>query len=192
LRDGQWPVGALRWFNTGQRGKLLYEWRKGIWRTFPRDARVLRIAWALEYLFVREGYAFVSNPRLASDTAIDLKKLERALKLMADKGVIIRGHVGPQRRIFPAIHVIGAPAVTGGTAPAVTAPQHPPSWEGHKLKKNAPPLTSTQNAARQYAQCREARTQPRAKKRASRGTVTPRNGALPPAEAHMPPTKEDQ
>jgi hypothetical protein len=50
------PLGALVWRTARQKAKLFDQWRVAIGKLFPSSARVLRVAWALEWLFGQEGF----------------------------------------------------------------------------------------------------------------------------------------
>ena len=87
----------------------MHRWRRGLSRGFAERARALRVAWALEWLFTDDGYAYPSDPHLASDTGLPLNKVQAALNDLEQGRAILRVHIvidgKLKRRIFPAVGV---------------------------------------------------------------------------------------
>jgi hypothetical protein len=102
---GRVPDGALTWASKKEKAEQLRWWRRGIGRTFKEQARVIRLAWALEWLFTDEGFAYPNNHFLGRETDIAENKVQDTLALMETAGAIVRVHVWNgqqvQRRIYP-------------------------------------------------------------------------------------------
>ena len=186
LRDGQTPVGALTWVSSRERARLLREWREAVMRRFADEARALRIAWALECLFLRKGYAFASNSKLADKVSMDsIRNVERSLKALADAGAIIRVLVGPERRIFPAAEIIGRrPAKLAGCKTGQVSRYRPAKLAIHTNTEVRTPLSMTQVAARQAAKMRDERHQPEplAAPSAASSKAATEKGSKPPGK----------
>jgi hypothetical protein len=123
-----WPAGALPKAPSRQKGLLRRQWRQAVMCRFAESPRILKIAWALQELSAKNGYAFATDRHLASETSVPLDKVERALKELQDAGCIIRVHVYQkamsQRRIFLSGQIIRAladPYQSGSAIPATVA-----------------------------------------------------------------------
>jgi hypothetical protein len=112
------PASALTWNSRTQRNRLLQVWRGAIFSAFGDQARCIRLAWVLADLFHAEkGYAFASDPYLATATGLPVNKLQATLTGLDRGGGIVRTHVfqpngRSQRRIYPASTLI--PPTVGG------------------------------------------------------------------------------
>jgi hypothetical protein len=153
LPFGVHPDRALLWTarNYPQRNELLQSWRSAVSRTFPANARAIRVAWALETLFHKFGYAFPTDARLAKETGIGINHVQEALHILDGGGAIIRVHrpngEQMQRHIYPASTLIDA-QVGGVTTPRLPGGQN-------KYRQAA---SSTANAARLQAERNERRS----------------------------------
>jgi hypothetical protein len=110
------PTGALLWATTRHKARQLRRWRRGIGATFSAKPSVLKVAWALEWLFnADKGFAFPKNIFLARETGLAVNKIQEALAALEAAGGIIRVYVQDgnedQRRIYPAAAI----ATSGGT-----------------------------------------------------------------------------
>ncbi|MGA7680415.1 MAG: hypothetical protein WCA54_09580 [Pseudolabrys sp.] len=152
LPFGVHPDRALLWTpkNYDQRNERLRLWRISVSRTFPAAARALRVAWALETLFHKFGYAYPTDARLAKETGIGINHVQEALHILDDGGAIIRVHrpngEQMQRHIYPATTLIDSQG-GGWTTPRL------PGGE-NKYRKTT---SSTANAARLQAERNERR-----------------------------------
>src|SRR5687768_4596766 len=110
IEAGATPAGCLTWRTPREKSLQLHNWRTAVMRTFPEKARVVRIAWTMDSLFTNEGYCFASNGFFSERLLIDPKNVERAMKILADAGAIIRVHVrngaAAQRRIFAGAAIV--------------------------------------------------------------------------------------
>ncbi len=130
VSPSHWPAGALPKASGRQKGLLRRRWRHAVMCKFAGSSRVLRIAWALQELSAKNGYAFATDTHLARETCVPPDKVERALKELQDAGCIIRVHVYenaiPQRRIFLSGRIIRTSAdlhQSGLATPATVADQ---------------------------------------------------------------------
>lgn len=99
-------IQCLRWRSGKDRADIMRLWRNGVMQHFSEHARVLKVAWALEWL-MHDGFAFPQNDFLSAETGVAVEAVQRALKALEDSGAIIRKRVGPQRRIYPADGLMG-------------------------------------------------------------------------------------
>jgi hypothetical protein len=104
------PPSALTWNTPGQKARLIYAWRKAVGKRFARSARVMHVAWTLEWL-LKDGYAYATDAYLSRETGIPVNKIQEALKALEDAGVIVRASVfvdgKPRRRIWPSKELLG-------------------------------------------------------------------------------------
>lgn len=105
IKDSVSPPNALRWFTSKQKTRLLRQWRSATSRKFAEHARCLRIAWALEWLFGKEGYAFPTDAFLSRELGMPINKVQAGLLALERKQSIIRMSVfvdgKAERRIWP-------------------------------------------------------------------------------------------
>lgn len=106
IRADETPPQALTWATSRERDHVLWCWRRGVTAGFPQKARVIRLAWALEWFFRKAGFAYAGDRYLAEQAGIALNKLQEVLTRLERSGAIIRVHVyensAPKRRIYPA------------------------------------------------------------------------------------------
>ena len=161
------PLGALVWRTARQKAKLFDQWRVAIGKLFPSSARVLRVAWALEWLFGQEGFAYATDSYLSRKLGIPVNKIQAALQDLERAGGIIRASVfvqnKPQRRIWPSSQIVqrSPPSVGGRDTPHQDAQTTPRAGETEYLGKHSsfqkPRISSTAQAARREAESRDAR-----------------------------------
>ncbi len=82
-------------------------WLAGVMAVFDRETRPIKLAWALEGPLFRYGCTFVGDKWLSVRTAVPVEKVDVGLRLLEDKGAIIRAHIRQPdgtllRHIFPA------------------------------------------------------------------------------------------
>ena len=157
IKEGRALDGALSWRGNRGRAKALRQWRTRVSKTFSARPRFLRVAWTLEWLFGKDGYAFPTDGFLANELGMDVDHVQEALKDLERGNAIIRASVfideKPQRRIWPSAALI--PPATGGNHTPRQAVDIPPdargqrSQEGNRHKK--PFLSSTVLQARRAA-----------------------------------------
>jgi hypothetical protein len=100
------PEGAFTWRNGQERNKLLWIWRGAFCKLFPESARLIRIAWALEGMCRKKGYAWGGDDYLSQELGIRPNHLRAALAAMERAGTIIRAYIfesgktEPERRIW--------------------------------------------------------------------------------------------
>jgi hypothetical protein len=158
------PDGVLAWTGKIPKRSALHLWRRGVCRRFATSARILRVAWALEWLFADCGYAYPTDSFLARQTDLPVNKVQAALAELESAGAIIRASVvwggSLRRRIWPAVAVsdgVSIPPTVGGIDTPHRGTKIPPTVGGHNLKLKA--LTSeTITAARLDAERRERRS----------------------------------
>jgi hypothetical protein len=168
IKDGETPEGALVWSDPATKARALHNWRRGIMRRWSGQARALRIAWALEWKFANEGYAFPSDQHLAQETGLPLNKAQQALTDLERGRAIIRVHLRASngnlaRRIYPALAVAElAPPKLGGINAPQGGTKSPPRLGGYNTYGKARRgLSSTAQAALLDANRREAASAPR-------------------------------
>ncbi|MEY9885271.1 hypothetical protein ABIA43_006805 [Bradyrhizobium sp. USDA 328] len=160
-RDG-YPATALIWRGARAKSVALRKWRGGVSRAFSAQASCLRVAWILEWLFGKDGFAFPTDAFIARETGMALKHVQRALTALERSGAIVRASVfidgRPQRRIWPCSAVI--PPDVGGMATPKDAADIPPNFGGEISQegKRQANLSSTVLEARRAAQIREQRS----------------------------------
>lgn len=162
-RDGC-PATALVWRGPRAKSVALRKWRGGVSREFSAQASCLRVAWILEWLFGKDGFAFPTDAFIARETGMALKHVQHALTALDRGGAIVRASVfingRPQRRIWPCSLVI--PPDVGGTDTPKEASEIPPNFGGQISQEGKRygqlHLSSTVLEARRAAQIREQRS----------------------------------
>ena len=110
ISDGEVPEGALS-LRELRDPPLRDAWRVATSHHFVRYSRCIALAWRLDQLVNRDGYAFATDAYLARKTNLLRTKVSEALGQMEIGGAIIRAHVDVgqqwmQRRIFLAREII--------------------------------------------------------------------------------------
>jgi hypothetical protein len=160
------PSCALTWTNPRDKARQLDRWRNAVGRRFARSARVLHVAWNLEWLF-KDGYAFPTDSYLSRKLQVPVNKIQDTLKALEDAGAIYRASVIRQgkalRRIWPSKEIVdGMHPDTGGIdTPHENAKTSPRNGETEYSSRRASPLSSTATAAQRDAARREARERER-------------------------------
>lgn len=163
LADHEVPTGALQWSTNKDKSHALREWRRGISATFAEKARSIRVAWALEWLFQRSGYAYPTDSFLMRETGLPVAKVQAALHDLEKGGAIIRTHIirsgsVTQRRIWPARKIAQPiPPTVGNTYTPHIGSNHTPTVGGHNTYRNRFRPSSTLVASRLDAERRAAR-----------------------------------
>ncbi len=123
IGSGQLPAGAIGVPSGRERLRVMDRWREAIAMAFDREARPLKIAWALQGMLFGSGESFAGDDWIGTAAAIPVKKVDDGLRLLEDAGAIIRAHRRRhdgtfQRVIFPAEAILQIapplPPVTGG------------------------------------------------------------------------------
>jgi len=109
IRENETPEGALSWASPAKRALAMRQWRNAVGMRFNDAARVLRVAWTLEWLFGKDGFAYATDAFIERETHIPIKKIQAALLELEQAGAIIRASVyvqaKPQRRIWPSTKI---------------------------------------------------------------------------------------
>jgi len=165
------PEGALTWGTSRDRATALYHWRKAVSRTFPEAARVVRVAWLLEWLFGKDGFAFANDSHIERELSLPIKKIQAALLDLERAGAIIRVSVfvrgKAQRRIWPARRIIETvfPTVGKMDIPHGGSYVFPTVGGQNTIRKTFPrnsiKISTTAEQARKAAELREARERAR-------------------------------
>ncbi|KJC47314.1 hypothetical protein UB31_18840 [Bradyrhizobium sp. LTSP849] len=157
----------MRWSKASDRARKLDLWRTAVGRHFAGSARVLRVAWTLEWLFnLHRGYAFPTDARLAQKLGIPILKVQQALLDLERAGAIVRASVvqtdgRKQRRIWPSTELPSTifPAVGNMDTPHDGVKHIPHRGETESLiERAAVPtrrLSTTQQDAKRTAELRE-------------------------------------
>lgn len=158
------PPGALEWSDQKSKAHALRSWRRAVSITFPESGRMLRVAWALEWFFGTQGFAYCSDAFLASETGVAVNKIQAALRDLEAAGAIVRLHAWisrreRQRRIFPVSKIIEHPTVGWVGTPHNGTKLHP-TVGGLDTYRRRNGLPSEMMAARRSAELRE-QTAPR-------------------------------
>src|ERR1700741_5185 len=110
------PADALTWKTSKQRSRRMFAWRVAVMNKFDSNVRVVRVAWLLDALCWKEGYAYPTDSYIADTLGLDLRNVQRALLKLEEDGAIVRASVfvngKPQRRIWPSAKII--PATVAG------------------------------------------------------------------------------
>ncbi|EKS28156.1 hypothetical protein [Afipia felis] len=163
IKDGSVPENALIWRGNRARGKALRLWRSSVSRAFSARPRCLRVAWMLEWLFGKKGYAFPTDAFLGNELGMNQDHVQEALKDLERGGAIIRASVfvrdKPERRIWPNESIL-PPDTRGKVTPRRRANDPPDargqtSQEGSNFPKTF--LSRTVLEARRAAQINQQR-----------------------------------
>jgi len=110
IKNGTVPNGALVWRGSRARNKVIHLWRIGTSRNFSSRPRCLRVAWLLEWLFGKDGFAYPTDAFIGRELNMTIDHVQEALKDLDRGGAIIRASVfvggQPQRRIWPNVAII--------------------------------------------------------------------------------------
>lgn len=163
IKDGRAPESALAWRGNRARSKALRLWRASVSKAFSARPRCLRVAWSLEWLFGKDGYAFPTDGFLARELAMDVDHVQEALKDLERGEAIIRASVfideKPQRRIWPSAALI--PPDAGGIHTPRQAIDIPPDAGGQRSQEGKdhqkPFLSNTVLQARRAAEINQRR-----------------------------------
>lgn len=159
------PPSAITWRTASQKAKRLEVWRDEVGRAFPESGRILRLAWALEWLFSHKGFAYATDGFLSQKLAIPVNKIQSCLTELERSGAIVRASVfvrgRPQRRIWPSSKIVKSipPTMGGIHTPHDRACDTPHNGGTEYLRKKPSPrvhrISSTADAARREAELRE-------------------------------------
>ena len=165
------PTAAIHWRTPAEKAKRLDAWRTAVGRQFASSARVLRVAWTLEWMFGPNGFAFPTDAYLERKLGVPVLKIQAALQDLERAGAIIRASVfcrgKPQRRIWPSTDITAAilPTVGNTDTPHGGVKHTPHGGETEDLVRGRRPknrqFSSTVDAARKSAEIREARDRER-------------------------------
>lgn len=165
------PAEALTWHDHRERSECLRRWRIGVSRRFAREARCLRVAWILEALFHRDGFAFPTDSYMAAELELPVNKIQSALTDLERSGSIIRASImaggRALRRIWPAKEItLTIPPKTGGMDTPQSGPRIPPVLGGQNKKEgnstfSSRRMSSTANDAKRAAEISEQRARER-------------------------------
>jgi hypothetical protein len=162
------PEEALTWKNSKQRSTRMFEWQCAVSNEFATSVRLVRIAWLLGTLSLRDGYAFATDSYISEKLGIPLNKVQQALTELDRAGAIVRAShfVGgkAQRRIWPSTKII--PPTAGGIHTPRDDRSDTPHGGGtdsieHPRKSKTVRISSTSDAAKRDAEMRERRAQGR-------------------------------
>lgn len=161
------PDNAMTWASLKDKARVLWPWRLAVGRKFAESARVLRVAWLLEWSFSSRGFGFMTDGFLSRQTGIPIKKIQAALLLLEREGAIIRSHSyvheKAQRRIWVSSKIVEGvpPAVGNMDTPRDGAKTLPTAGRQNTFERarsaSKPRLSSVADAARRDAEIRERR-----------------------------------
>jgi hypothetical protein len=169
IGENETPEHALTWKTAPQRSKLMFAWQLAVMALFSSRAPILRVAWLLSTLCLKEGYAYATDSYIARTLDIQLNHVQAAITALERKGAIVRASSfvagKPQRRIWPSTKII--PPNHGGMNTPRSGTQDTPQILGTDSLRNTrhqktPRITPTQTAARKQAELREEADQRRA------------------------------
>lgn len=159
------PEKALRWSKPAERAQQLDLWRCAVGRHFASSPRVIRVAWALEWCFGAQGYAFPTDGFLERKLDVPILKIQAALLELERAGAIIRASVyvrnKSQRRIWPSseLPMVIFPTVGKVDIPHGGVKHLPHGGETESFNKEsrfpAHRISATQQAARREAEIRQ-------------------------------------
>jgi hypothetical protein len=112
------PLHALFWRSNKEKAHKLHAWGLGIRYGCPEHNRAQKVAWVLEHLFGKYGYAFCSDAYLGVQSSVPTKYVANALATLESMGGILRFHVKElpeemRRRIYPC-KICASPYLPGG------------------------------------------------------------------------------
>src|SRR5437763_1438991 len=84
------PKGAMTWKSAKQRSRLMFAWRCATMAKFNHSARVLRVAWLLDSLFQKEGYAYPTDQYIGQTVGMQINHVQATLTILEKGGAIIR------------------------------------------------------------------------------------------------------
>jgi hypothetical protein len=179
---GSYPATALVWSGNRARSKALWLWRINVSKSFSSRPRCLRVAWILEWLFGRDGYAFPTDGFIAGQIDMDVDHVQAAMTDLERGKAIIRASVfidgRPQRRIWPSSEII--PPGAGGRDTPSGRSDIPPGAGGQNTQegKRTPKvfLSRTVLEARRAAQINEDRERMRGEDALAEGPAKPYPG----------------
>jgi hypothetical protein len=156
------PADALTWKTPKQKYKGMFAWRVAVMVKFVGHDRPVRIAWLLDCLCWKEGFAFATDSYISKTLGIPLNKVQQALTQLERAGAIIRASSfvdgKPQRRIWPSTKII-SPATGGMDTPRDGRGDTPRNGGTDSLQYPTTPrrgrISATQQAARLDAERRE-------------------------------------
>jgi hypothetical protein len=184
------PEHALTWKTAHQRSKWMFSWQIAVMAKFNISHRVLRVAWLLYSLCLKEGYAYATDAYISQTLGIQLNHVQAALAELERAGAIVRASSfvegKPQRRIWPSTKII--PPTAGGMDTPYGRTQDTPYGRGtDSIRKARTPksvrIPSTQAAAKRDAELREQTARRRLEARAgeeAQRAATREQGAQPP------------
>jgi hypothetical protein len=166
IRPDVTPEQAMIWSNSREKSSQLDLWRDAVGKAFAKSARVLRVAWALEWLF-KDGFAYPTDSYLSRKLDMPVNKVQAALKALEDGGAIYRASTyirrdQLQRRIWPSREIVRRihPDAEGVLTPRRRRQTNPhrgeTEYSGNK-RTSKTGLTYTLRAARIDAERRENR-----------------------------------
>lgn len=151
-QNDETPVGALQWATPSGRSNALRRWREAVFKVVGSAGATLKVAWCIEGLSARMGYARARDAYLASVTGLSQKAIERALTSLDRAGAIVRAHIRKpdgslSRRIFLGWAVIGAnPSKSDGTQSPKFGGEVPAKSGGPNLRESSPSVSTVQNS----------------------------------------------
>jgi hypothetical protein len=140
----------------------MFAWRCATIAKYHSRATILSVAWFLDCLCWKYGYAFPLDSTISKTLGIKLNHVQAALTEMERGGAIVRASVfvdgKPQRRIWPSTKII-PPNPGGMDTPESRTRDTPESWGTDSIRKARTPksvrIPSTQAAAKRDAERRE-------------------------------------
>jgi hypothetical protein len=155
------PKGALTWKSAKQRSARMFAWQVAVMAKFSTSHRVLRVAWLLHALCLKEGYAYPTDSYISKTLGIQLNHVQTALASLERESAIVRASCfvsgKPQRRIWPSAGII--PPTVGGIHTPHRGSRDTPHRRGTDSIRTAPTprarLSTTAEAARRDSERRE-------------------------------------
>ena len=94
----------------------MFEGQCAVSNKFATSVRLVRIAWLVGTLSLRDGYALATDAYISKTLGIALNKVQQAIMELEKDGTIVRAshflHGKAQRRIWPSTKII--PPMAGG------------------------------------------------------------------------------
>jgi len=88
----------------------MFAWRCATVAKLKRKATLLSVAWLIDCLCWKKGYAYATDSYISQVLGIQLNHVQAALTKLEQDGAIIRASVSdngkPQRRIWPSTKII--------------------------------------------------------------------------------------
>jgi hypothetical protein len=165
------PKEALTWKSRPQRAARMIAWRRANIPKLRGKASLLSVAWCLDGLCWKHGYAFVLNRTISEITRLQINHVQAALVELERTGVFVRASVyvekgKTERRIWPSTQNLPTPRFGVPPHPEIRSRCHPEIWGPDSKRSVRTPnhgrISTTAAASKRDSEVRERRAAERA------------------------------